>query len=214
MKLIKRLEFWICVWAIWMLVIVSLFVVPRIQNQTIELAHKIQNGNADMLLQAPIIECTTETKAYFSNSNDYTQTYIYKNEIVYPLSKDERELVESIVCGEAGNQPYWGKVAVASCILNACLKDDIRPKEVQTKYQYSGWKSLTEFESECLQAYGNTDLADEVRQAVSQVFDDGEVLSTDVLWFYNPAYGYSSFHESQNYLMTIGEHRFFSEKEE
>ena len=214
MEMIKRLEFWICVWATWMLAIVLLLVVPKVQISSTELTPKIQNGNADLLLQAPVIECTTEAQAHFSNPNDYTQTCVYKNEIVYPLSDDERELVESIVCGEAGNQPYWGKVAVASCILNACLKDDIRPGEVQTKYQYSGWKSLAEFESECMQAYGNIDLANEVRQAVSQVFDDGEVLSADVLWFYNPDYGYSSFHESQNYMVTIGEHRFFSERKE
>ena len=49
-------------------------------------------------------------------------------EPVYPLSDYERWYVECIVCGEAGNEPYWGKVAVASCILNACVKDNIRPE--------------------------------------------------------------------------------------
>lgn len=208
-KIDKYFVMWASVWALYMVLVVAFFVLPRIQTEN-------QKSNSlSYLIFTPVsIESTFQARQYFSLNKDISLASIYKAQSFYSLSEDERELVESIVCGEAGNQPYWGKVAVASCILNACLKDDIRPREVQTKYQYSGWKSLAQFELECIKAYGNTNLADEVRQAVSQVFDDGEVLSADVLWFYNPAYGYSSFHESQNYLMTIGEHRFFSEKEE
>lgn len=131
-------------------------------------------------------------------------------EPVYPLPDYERWYVECIVCGEAGNEPYWGKVAVASCILNACVKDNIRPEEVKTKYGYAGWYDIDQYEQDCLNAYGNTILADEVREAVAQVFDDGEVYSRDVLWFYNPDNGYSSFHEGQTYVGTIGSHKLFA----
>ena len=127
-------------------------------------------------------------------------------EYFYYLSDYERWLVESIVAGEAGIEPYNGKVAVASCILNACLLENKRPKEIQTMYGYAGWKSIEEFESECLVAYGNTNLADEVRNAVSQVFDEGEVLNNEILWFCS---GYSSWHESQKFIFEIGNHRFF-----
>ena len=131
-------------------------------------------------------------------------------EPMYPLSDYERWYVECIVCGEAGNEPYWGKVAVASCILNACVKDNIRPEEVRTKYGYAGWYDIDQYEQDCINAYGNTTLADEVREAVAQVFDDGEVYSRDVLWFYNPDNGYSSFHEGQTYVGTIGSHKLFA----
>lgn len=131
-------------------------------------------------------------------------------EPVYPLSDYERWYVECIVCGEAGNEPYWGKVAVASCILNACVKDNIRPEEVRTKYGYAGWYDIDQYEQDCLNAYGNTTLADEVREAVAQVFDNGEVYSRDVLWFYNPDNGHSSFHEGQTYVGTIGSHKLFA----
>ena len=137
---------------------------------------------------------------------------IIEQEIFYSLSEDERYLVESIVAGESGIEPYWGKVGVASCILNACLKDNIRPEEVQSKYKYSGWKPIEEFESECLKAYGNTDLSDEVREAVSQVFDRGEVLSNEILWFYNPKYSEGKFHNTQKFIIEIGNHKFFGEK--
>lgn len=131
-------------------------------------------------------------------------------EIFYPLSNEERYLVESIVAGEAGSEPYWGKIAVANCILNACLKDNIRPEEVQSKYKYSGYKDIEEFEIECIEAYGNTDLADEIRKAVSQVFDDGEILNNEILWFYAPKYSSGKWHESQKFVIEIGGHRFFA----
>lgn len=130
-----------------------------------------------------------------------------ESQAVYPLSDYERWLVESIVAGESGIEPYWGKVGVASCILNACLLEDKRPEEIQTMYGYAGWKPIEEFESECMEAYGNTDLADEVREAVSQVFDRGEVLNVEILWFCS---GYSEWHESQKFVIEIGAHRFFA----
>lgn len=135
-----------------------------------------------------------------NNNNNNNKT------IFFSLTLEERMLVESIVAGESGIEPYWGKVAVASCILNACLLENKRPEEIQIMYGYAGWKPIEEFESECLKVYGNTDLADEVREAVSQVFDNGEVLSNEILWFCS---GYSSWHESQKFVVEIGEHRFF-----
>lgn len=124
----------------------------------------------------------------------------------YPLTDYERWLVESIVAGESGIEPYWGKVAVASCILNACLLEDKRPEEIQTMYGYAGWEPIEKFESECMTAYGNTKLANEVRDAVNQVFDEGEVLNNEILWFCS---SYSEWHESQKFIIEIGNHRFF-----
>lgn len=142
-------------------------------------------------------------------------TSAIENEVIepqsfYPLTDYERWLVESIVAGESGIEPYWGKVAVASCILNACLLEDKRPEEIQTMYGYAGWKSIEKFESECMAAYGNTDLVDEVREAVSQVFDNGEVLSNEILWFYAPKYSSGSWHQTQKFVVEISNHRFYA----
>ena len=135
------------------------------------------------------------------------ESEIIESEPFYPLTDYERWVIESIVAGESGLEPYWGKVGVASCILNACLIEDKRPEEIQTMYGYAGWKPIEKFESECMEAYGNTDLADEIREAVSQVFDRGEVLSNEILWFCS---GYSEWHESQKFVIEIGGHRFFA----
>lgn len=132
------------------------------------------------------------------------------NEPYFPLSDNERYIVESIVCGEAGNQTYDGKVAVANCILNAAIKDGISVSDVRKQYQYSGWEDINEFEAKCIKAYGNTNLSDEVRQAVSQVFDDGNLIDENILWFYNPKSSNGSFHNTQKFYGKIGDHKFYS----
>lgn len=142
----------------------------------------------------------------FEKNDKVTKTI----DLFYPLSNYERWLVESIVAGESGIEPYWGKVAVASCILNACLLEDKRPEEIQTMHSYAGWKPIEEFESECMMAYGNTELADEVREAVSQVFDKGEVYSNEILWFYAPKYSRGNWHQTQKFVAEISNHRFYA----
>lgn len=143
------------------------------------------------------------------NTEIETVTVASQLEPFYPLTDYERWLVESIVAGESGIEPYWGKVAVASCILNACLLEDERPEEIQTMYGYAGWKPIEEFESECMAAYGNTKFTDEVREAVSQVFDNGEVLNSEILWFYAPKYSSGSWHRTQKFVIEISNHRFY-----
>lgn len=50
-------------------------------------------------------------------------------------------------------------------------------------------------------------------QAVRYVFDFGMIASTEpIKYFYNPDLVASKFHESQRYIMTINNHRFYAEK--
>ena len=53
----------------------------------------------------------------------------------------------------------------------------------------------------------------EAIQAVRYVFDFGMIASTEpIKYFYNPDLVASKFHESQRYIMTINNHRFYAEK--
>lgn len=118
-------------------------------------------------------------------------------EPTFYLTEEERTIVECMVMGEAGGEPYDGKVLVAQCILNACLKDDIQPSEVRRAYKYSGY---------------NTDVSDSVKQAVVDVFDNGEFVTDEpILYFYAWKRGYKSWHESQDFVIEVGGHRFFKE---
>lgn len=120
----------------------------------------------------------------------------------YPITEDDRYVIECIVAGEAKGEPVEGKMAVAQCLLNAMAKDGLSASDVRKEYQYSGWDD----ELQNL----NPDCWAEVCEALSRVFDDGEFVSENpILYFYAPKRVYSRWHESLNHAVTIGGHKFF-----
>ena len=156
------------------------------------------------------------------------KTSTYRYAYLIHLTDSERHVVESIVAGESGNQPFDGKKLVAQCIYNAMLRDNMSPSQVRKQYSYDGYKDIDEFEKECLKAYGNTNAADECRQAVKEIFDNCSMPTDDfVLFFYAPAHSKGTWHENAKTLKPItyvnedgsttnyiGGHKFFALKDE
>ena len=169
-------------------------------------------------------EHTESTHERCSQSKTSTYRYAY----LIHLTDSERHVVESIVAGESGNQPFDGKKLVAQCIFHSMLRDNISPSQVRKQYSYSGYKNIDEFEKECLKAYGNTNAADECRQAVKEIFDNYSMPTDDfVLFFYAPAHSKGTWHENAKTLKPItyvnedgsttnyiGGHKFFALKDE
>ena len=169
-------------------------------------------------------EHTELTHERCSQSKTSTYRYAY----LIHLTDSERHVVESIVAGESGNQPFDGKKLVAQSIYNAMLRDNMSPSQVRKQYSYSGYKDIDEFEKECLKAYGNTNAADECRQAVKEIFDNYSMPTDDfVLFFYAPAHSKGTWHENAKTLKPItyvnedgsttnyiGGHKFFALKDE
>lgn len=125
--------------------------------------------------------------------------------VKFNLSDDWRLYIECMVAGEVGGEPYDAMLAVAQCIYNAMVKHGYTPEEVRINYQYAGWKSMDTLEAE------STEAADNVRRAVSQIFDDEDFITDEtILYFYAPAYGYSRWHESQKFIFEIGATKFFA----
>lgn len=125
---------------------------------------------------------------------------------VMNLSAQELYVVESLVAGEAGNQPYKGMQAVAQCIMNAMLKDKLTPSQVRSQYKYSGWHDINKFYS------ANPTQGQLVKDAVASVFFRGEtVTDAYILWFCNPSItGRNNWHFTQNLIMEIDDHAFFA----
>lgn len=156
------------------------------------------------------------------------KTSTYRYAYLIHLTDSERHVVESIVAGESGNQPFDGKKLVAQSIYNAMLRDNMSPSQVRKQYSYSGYKDIDEFGKECLKAYGNTNAADECRQAVKEIFDNYSMPTDDfVLFFYAPAHSKGTWHENAKTLKPIiyvnedgsttnyiGGHKFFALKDE
>lgn len=157
-----------------------------------------------------------------------SKTSTYRYAYLIHLTDSERHVVESIVAGESGNQPFDGKKLVGQSVYNAMLRDNMSPSQVRKQYSYDGYKDIDEFEKECLKAYGNTNAADECRQAVKEIFDNYSMPTDDfVLFFYAPAHSKGTWHENAKTLKPItyvnedgsttnyiGGHKFFALKNE
>lgn len=119
--------------------------------------------------------------------------------VFFALTPEQRTLIEQVVSAESRSEPYDGQVAVAQCILNACLKDDITPEQAIKKYKYTS---------------ARVEPSRSVCEAVAAVFDRGEGITEEpILYFYNPAIVESEFHESQTFVIEIANHKFFKEAE-
>lgn len=119
--------------------------------------------------------------------------------VFFALTPEQRTLIEQVVSAESRGEPYDGQVAVAQCILNACLKDDITPEKAIKKYKYTS---------------ARVEPTRSVREAVAAVYDRGEGITDEpIIYFYNPALVESEFHESQTFVIEIKNHRFFKEAE-
>lgn len=163
-----------------------------------------------------------------SSTSEPEQISTYRYAYLIHLTDSERHVVESIVAGESGNQPFVGKKLVAQAIYNGMLRDNMSPSQVRKQYSYDGYKDIDEFEKECLKAYGNTNAADECRQAVKEIFDNYSMPTDDfVLFFYAPAHSKGTWHENAKTLKPItyvnedgsttnyiGGHKFFALKNE
>ena len=118
------------------------------------------------------------------------------------LTEDDRWFIECVVAGECAYEPYEGKLAVAQCYFDAMIKDGLTAREVKEVYQYAGWNSDLDKQDRKMYI--------EVMEAVHDIFDMGQfVTEKPILFFYSPSLCDSPWHESQNYVMTIGGHKFF-----
>lgn len=126
----------------------------------------------------------------------------YSQPPFFNLTEAECKTIQYIVAGEAKGEPMEGKMAVAQCILHGMVKSGWSAERVRIEYQYSGWDDELE--------NANPEAWAEVVEAVSRVFDDGELISDKpILYFYAPDITSSSWHESLNHAVTIEGHKFF-----
>ena len=119
------------------------------------------------------------------------------------LSASSRELFERLVQGEARGEGFAGAAIVAQS-----LRDNMRDKEIydtatiKRVMKYSG--STSEEPSEC------------VKKACAFILDEGGMaLQHRILYFYSPKNmknHWSSFHESQTFLIEYKGHRVFDRK--
>lgn len=119
----------------------------------------------------------------------------------FALTEAERDEVAHVLMCETGGADETAAALVAQCILNACEKDGLRPAEVFKRYQYADYPATP-----------NTTCY----AAIQKVFDHGDFITDEpVMFFYSPAgmpEGVSSWHETQDFVVEYGGHRYFKLK--
>lgn len=142
-----------------------------------------------------------ETASKIEPENPIPAQQIQNQAPFFDLSSADRYTICCIVAGEAKGESMEGKMAVATCILNAMAKDQISPSEVRTRYKYSGWDADLQ--------NSNPEVWSEVEEAVSRVFDDGEIVSENpILFFYAPKRAKGKWHQTLPHDQIIGNHSF------
>lgn len=118
----------------------------------------------------------------------------------YAVTDDERRAIERIVASEGGYCPYEFQALVATCILNGCEAEDMRPTDLFRRGDF--W--LTH----------DVEPDEVTKQAVSDVFDHGIMPTAEkVRYYYNPNYCESTLHERMCYVLTSCDCRFFKDWE-
>lgn len=193
-----------------------------------DLSKMVENNDEPVYIFSDMSVQYSENPEQSKPEHTEPKSSTYRYAYLIHLTDSERHVVESIVAGESGNQPFVGKKLVAQAIYNGMLRDNMSPSQVRKQYSYDGYKDIDEFEKECLKAYGNTNAADECRQAVKEIFDNCSMPTDDfVLFFYAPAHSKGTWHENAKTLKPItyvnedgsttnyiGGHKFFALKNE
>lgn len=115
------------------------------------------------------------------------------------LTSSERRILEETVSGEFGND-YNGAVMIAQCLRDALVYEQCdNVSNLPSKMQYDGYY-----------AWGGREPTSIAKDAVAYVFDDGGMgVQHRIFVMYNPTICSSSWHESLNYIVTVGDVRFF-----
>lgn len=136
-----------------------------------------------------------------------TEPYTYLIEIDNPdksytptsitLSNDERELAANVVMREFGDGGYNACCLQAQAIRDAMLAENYSLQEVLHNYQYDVYST-------------NYTPNDNCYQSVDFIFGEGGLaVPHRVLYMYSTLYTYSSWHESQQFIVEYQGVRFF-----
>lgn len=113
------------------------------------------------------------------------------------LCDADRDLLERLCMGEFGSGGFVGAALIAQAVKDAMCFD--------------GYTSVQAVIDDCHYT-GRTDIGtnETCKQAVRYIFDENhDAVQHRIMYMYNPNLVQSAFHESQNYILTYQDVRFF-----
>ena len=140
--------------------------------------------------------------------NDLNSNEIYQGQsIVIPdsdVTAEDRELLAKLVHAEAKGEPYAGKVAVATVVLNRVDSSEFPDSIKNVIYQVSnGHYAFSPVQNGQINQASSQESRDAVDEALAF---RGQGRGS--LFFYNPVTSTSDWITSRETLLTIGKHRF------
>lgn len=113
------------------------------------------------------------------------------------LTDEDRDLLERLCYGEFGSGGFIGAALIAQAVKDAMCFDGYPTVESVIKNCHYTGKTTMGTSAVC-------------KQAVAYIFDENhDAVQHRIMYMYNPNLVSSAFHESQNYIMTYQEVRFF-----
>lgn len=114
-----------------------------------------------------------------------------------PMTAEDLNIAERLVMGEAGSMGFYGCCLVAQSIRDTYYYGHFKSVEAVRKgYRYDGRLTVAPNSA--------------AKRAVKYILQEGHsVIQHRILYFYNPKLCQSKFHESQNYILTYKDVRFF-----
>lgn len=143
--------------------------------------------------QETVVETVEETQPTTTEpASDYAPSHI-------ELSAYDRDKLERLVTGEAGSLGYEGCALVAQAIRDSMILSGTNSiDKIITEYQYTG---STEVEA-----------TEDAKKAVAFIFDqDGYAVNHRILYFYATDLVEDAWHESQKYIVSCGNMKFFDQ---
>jgi len=141
-------------------------------------------------------------------TNNQTSNMIYVGQkLVIPqatISESDKDLIARLVSAEAKGEPYAGKVAVATVILNRLDHPDFPNTVRDVIYQIDhGYYAFTPVQNGTINQPADAQSKKAVTEAVAY-----RGQGNGSLYFYNPNTASSSWIYSRPVTVTIGNHRF------
>ena len=146
--------------------------------------------------------------AQLKSVNNRTSDMIYPGQsLVIPnatISEADKDLMARLVYAEAKGEPYAGKVAVATVILNRVASPEFPNSIREVIYQVSnGYYAFTPVQNGAINQPADVASRNAVNEAIAF-----RGQGSGSLFFYNPKAAVSQWITSRPVTVTIGNHRF------
>lgn len=137
------------------------------------------------------------------SDDEYVEVFSQNDRMIY-LTQDDIYLMSQIVYAESKGEPFEGKVAVASVILNRVLSPNFPNTVEEVVFQRNAFSCVIDNE---INVSPSQECFDAVYEAIS-----GHDPTREALFFYNPETATCAWmqHVDKTNVTPIGHHVFFS----